>query len=56
MSGVKPPPVAEQKPGELPVIYLMYRKQKREQSLKVVSGAEYVFGRAGDADVVVDDQ
>jgi membrane fusion protein (multidrug efflux system) len=38
------------------VLYLTYRRRNQEQSLKIVSGAEYIIGRAPDADVVIDDK
>ena len=41
--------------GEPPVLYLHYQRKNQAQSLKVVHGAEYVIGRAPDADVVIDD-
>jgi membrane fusion protein, multidrug efflux system len=46
-----PAPVAA--PREL---YLQYDAGKTQRHLKVVSGAEYVIGRASDADVVLDDK
>ncbi len=48
---------AEPSPQKEPsVLYLVYRRDGQAQSLKVVQGAEYVIGRAPDADLYIDDR
>ena len=48
---------AEPEPQKEPsVLYLVYLRDGQAQSLKVVQGAEYVIGRAPDADLCIDDR
>jgi membrane fusion protein, multidrug efflux system len=51
-----PPPPAPAPAAAPRELYLQYDSGKTQRHLKVVSGAEYVIGRASDADVVLDDK